>query len=121
MSKSAILEPTGSVRWKETDFVAEVNAQQVASAQPNPVRELWPWFKSERLYHEAETEQITRGTPAEQESQSQKHMLAVLINVGGWSGNCARMMSPTSWVSRWRTWRRRWKNFMSVRGFGSAA
>ncbi len=53
-------------------------------SQPYPVQELWPWFKSVRLYYEAETEQIARGTPTESERQKQKHMLSVLINVGQW-------------------------------------
>jgi hypothetical protein len=83
MSKSDLLEPTGSVRWKEANFVAEANAPQMVS-QPYPVQELWPWFKSVRLYYEAETEQIARGTPTESERQEQKHMLSVLINVGEW-------------------------------------
>jgi hypothetical protein len=83
MSKSDLLEPTGSVRWKEANFVAGANAPQMVS-QPDPVQELWPWFKSVRLYYEAETEQIARGTPTESERQEQKHMLSVLINVGEW-------------------------------------
>jgi hypothetical protein len=83
MSKSDLLEPTGSVRWKEANFVAGANAPQMVS-QPYPVQELWPWFKSVRLYYGAETEQIARGTPTESERQEQKHMLSVLINVGEW-------------------------------------
>ncbi len=84
MSKTAIPELPFSVRWQDADLFAEVNARQMASAKPNPVQELWPWFKSVRLYHEAETEQVARGTPTEPERQSQKHMLSVLINVGEW-------------------------------------
>ena len=83
MSKTDLLEPTSSVRWKEASFVAEVNAPRLVS-QPYPVQELWPWFKSVRLYYEAETEQIARGTLTESERQEQKHMLSVLINVGAW-------------------------------------
>jgi hypothetical protein len=83
MSKSDLLEPTGNVRWKEASFVAETNAPQLIS-NPEPLQELWPWFKSVRLYYEAETEQIARGTPTESERQEQKHMLSVLINVGAW-------------------------------------
>jgi hypothetical protein len=83
MSKSDLLEPTGSVRWKEANFVAGVNAPQMVS-NPDPLQELWPWFKSVRLYYEAETEQIARGTPTESERQEQQHMLSVLISVGEW-------------------------------------
>jgi len=83
MSKSDLLEPTGSVRWKEANFVAGANAPQMVS-NPDPVQELSPWFKSVRLYYEAEAEQIARGAPTESERQEQKHMLSVLINVGEW-------------------------------------
>src|SRR5437773_39725 len=80
----AVLDAPRRVRWQEADLVAEINARQPISAQPDPVQELWPWFKSVRLYHAAETDQIERGTPTEPERQSQKHMLAVLISVGEW-------------------------------------
>jgi len=80
----AVLDAPRGVRWQEADFVAEVNARQMVSAKPDPVHELWPWFKSVRLYHEAETEQVARGTPTDEERQSQRHMLSVLINVGEW-------------------------------------
>lgn len=83
MSES-VLDAPRKVRWQDADFVAEVNSRQMASSKPNPIQELWPWFKSVRLYHEAETEQTARGTPTEQERQWQKHMLSVLINVGEW-------------------------------------
>lgn len=83
MSKSDLLEPTGSVRWKEANFAAGANAPQMVF-NPDPLQELWPWFKSVRLYYEAETEQIARGTPSESEGQEQKHMLSVLISAGEW-------------------------------------
>jgi|ERR1051325_5440301 hypothetical protein len=79
-----VLETPRPVRWQDADFVAETNARQMVATKPNPAQELWPWFKSVRLYHEAETEQAARGKPAEQESQSQRHMLSVLVNVGEW-------------------------------------
>jgi hypothetical protein len=79
-----VLEPARSVRWQDATFFAEMNARQMDSVNPDAVQELWPWFKSVRLYHEAETEQATRGTPTEQDRQWQKHMLSVLINVGEW-------------------------------------
>src|ERR1044071_8831333 len=78
----AVPEAPRRMRWQEADLVAEVNARQTISAQPYPIQELWPWFKSVRLYHEAETDQIERGTPTEPERQSQKHMLSVLISLG---------------------------------------
>src|SRR6266487_4218524 len=67
MSEPVVHEPPRSLRWQEANFVAEVNSRQMISTKPDPVQELWPWFKSVRLYHEVETEQIARGTPSEQE------------------------------------------------------
>src|SRR6266498_5963126 len=84
MSEPVVREPPRSLRWQEANFVAEVNSRQMISTKPDPVQEFWPWFKSVRLYHEVETEQIARGTPSEQERQWQRHMLSVLINVGEW-------------------------------------
>ena len=83
MNETSLLEPTGSVRWQEADFAAAMNARELAP-KPNPAQELWTWFKSVRLYHEAETGQVVRGTPTERETQLQKHMLSVLISFGEW-------------------------------------
>lgn len=84
MNAPAVLESSRRVRWQNASFVAEVNAPDMASPNPNPVHELWPWFKTVRLYHQAETEQTARGGPTEQDRQEQKHMLSVLINAGEW-------------------------------------
>ena len=84
MNDPAVLESPRSVRWENAKFLAEENARDVASSQINLVQALLIWFKSVRVYHEAETEQIARGTPSEQEQQMQRHTLSVLVNVGEW-------------------------------------
>jgi len=84
MKEAGVLESPRSMRWETADLVAEVNTRQIDSSNPNPIHEFGAWFKSVRLYHQAETEQVARGKPTEQERQAQRHMLSVLINVGEW-------------------------------------
>src|SRR5690349_257693 len=83
MTNSGVIEPL-SMSWQEANLVAQVNARKMPSPKPNPLQELFPWFKGVRLYYETETEQIGCGVPTEADRQAQKRMLAVLINLGEW-------------------------------------
>lgn len=81
MNEPAVLESPPSSAHKASVF-AEVAAQDITALNPNPVGELWLWFKAVRFYHQAELDQSTRGGPTEQDRQDQKRMLAQLISAG---------------------------------------
>jgi hypothetical protein len=79
MNGPVLLDPPRTVGWQQAAIFAEMN-QDMASPNPNPIEELWPWFKGVKAYQQAEM----GGAPTEADRRMQKHMLSVLINLGEW-------------------------------------
>jgi hypothetical protein len=80
MKESGALEVTPSASWQEANVFVAVSARDMASPTPNIVEELVLWFRSVRLYYQAEM----GGPPSVQDRQMQKQMLSTLISMGEW-------------------------------------
>jgi len=80
MKESGALESTPSASWQEANVFVAVSARDMASPTPNIVEELVLWFRSVRLYYQAEM----GGAPSVQDRQMQKQMLSTLVSMGEW-------------------------------------